>query len=288
MADKLPPGHGVDAHKDKMGKVLHEFKRGQLRSGTGKKGRKGKVVTNRAQAIAIGSSYVEKLMAMGYSEEAALQFAEFAYNQPLGLAIASGMVQTAGFIESERQAEVAAEGPLSDIDSRPGKQKGDSGRQKQSPQGSVADFPTLPNQTDNPYSEGPMVKAKKGRCPTGTRSVGGGFCKNPKAGGRQYFDIEKGKSCPPGSKGAGRGRCRIDFSEFADGGVAAINETPCPEKKSPAEKQAEKGERGTQPTAPTPPEGNTSEPVKPLAGEDLEKRRVAKERAERCAKQAGN
>ena len=42
MSKKLPPDHGVDAHKDKMGKVMHEFKRGQLHSGTGKKGKKGK------------------------------------------------------------------------------------------------------------------------------------------------------------------------------------------------------------------------------------------------------
>ena len=53
MSKKLGPDHGVDAHKDKMGKVMHEFKRGQLHSGTGKKGKKGKVVTKRDQAIAI-------------------------------------------------------------------------------------------------------------------------------------------------------------------------------------------------------------------------------------------
>ena len=264
MAEKLPPGHGVDAHKDKMGKVMHEFKRGQLRSGTGKKGKKGKVVTDRAQAVAIGSSYAEKLMAMGYTEEAAL-------------AVAS-------FIESQKAAELTEQNSYeADIDHTPGKQKPQKDRvAKQDDQDSIATFPTVP------HSEGPMVRARKGRCPTGTRSVGGGFCKNPKAGKRQYFEIEKGKSCPPGSKGAGKGRCRVDFSEFADGGVAAIDNTPCPEKKSPAEKQAEKAERGTQPTQPTSPQGNTSEPVKPLAGEDLEKRRVAKERAERCAKERGN
>jgi hypothetical protein len=288
MSKELPPDHGVNAHKDKMGKVMHEFKRGQLHSGTGKKGKKGKVVKSRAQAVAIGLSYVEKLMAMGYSEEAALTFAEFAYNETLALGIAGGMMQTAAFVDSQQAADAANEGHTSDIDSTPGKQKGNSGRQKQSQQGSVAEFPTLPKETDSPYSEGPMVKARKGKCPTGTRAVGGGFCKNPKPGKRQYFDKVDGKGCPPGSKPAGKGRCSADFAEFADGGVEAIKNTPCPEKKSPAEKQAEKAERGTKPTAQTPPEAKTTEPVKPLTGEDLEKRRAAKERAERCAKQAGN
>jgi hypothetical protein len=281
---------------------MHEFKRGQLHSGTGKKGRKGKIVKNRAQAIAIGLSYVEKLIAMGYSEEAALTFAKFAYNEPLALGIASGMIQTAAFVDSQRAADVADEGPTSDIDSTPGNQKGSSGRRKQSQQRSSGSFPTLPKETDSPYSEGPMVKARDGKCPTGTRSVGGGFCKNPKAGRRQYFDIEKGKGCPPGSKPAGKGRCRVDFAESrpsspggaqsttqsTDGGVNAIDNTPCPEKKSPAEKQAEKAEQGTQPTPETPPEAKTTEPAEPPTAEDLEKKRVAKERAERCAKQAGN
>ena len=263
MADKLPPEHGVDAHKDKMGKVMHEFKRGQLHSGTGKKGKKGKVVKSREQAIAIGLSYVEKLMGLGYSEAAALAVTDF--------------------IESQKAADEVEQNSLEgDIDARPGKQKGTQGKQKQDQQDSIATFPTVP------HSEGPMVKARKGKCPTGTRSVGGGFCKNPKAGKRQYFDKEEGRGCPPGSKPAGKGRCQVNFAEFADGDVEAVNNTPCPEKKSPAEKQAEKAQRGTQPTTPAPQEKKPTEPVKPLAGENLEKRRVAKERAERCAKQAGN
>ena len=265
MADKLPPGHGVDAHKDKMGKVMHEHKRGQLRSGTGKKGKKGKVVKSREQAIAIGLSYVEKLMAMGYSEEAAHAFAEFA------------------FFESKRAAEVAAEGPTSDIDSTPGKQKGNSGRQKQPPQGSVADFPTLPNQTDNPYSEGPMVKARKGKCPPGTRSVGGGFCKNPKAGKRQYFEIEKGKSCPPGSKGAGRGRCRVDFAE-------GTQSTACPQPKSDAEKQAEKAQKGTQPTQPKTADASQAQQAAPQVKsvEQAAEAERKKQQREECKKMKGN
>jgi len=35
---------------------MGEFKRGKLHSGKGKKGKKGKIVTNRSQAIAIAMS----------------------------------------------------------------------------------------------------------------------------------------------------------------------------------------------------------------------------------------
>lgn len=42
-----------DSQKEKMGKVMKEFKEGKLHSGTGKEGEKGPVVTDRKQAIAI-------------------------------------------------------------------------------------------------------------------------------------------------------------------------------------------------------------------------------------------
>ena len=284
MAEKLPPGHGVDAHKDKMGKVMHEFKRGQLRSGTGKKGKKGKVVTNRAQAIAIGSSYTEKLMAMGYTEEAAMEVASFmVFNEPLGLAMASGMVQTAaGYIESEEAAKLTEQNSYeADVDHTPGKQKPQKDRvAKQDDQDSIATFPTVP------HSEGPMVRASKGRCPTGTRSVGGGFCKNPKAGKRQYFEIEKGKSCPPGSKGAGKGRCRVDFSEFTE---ANVGSTDCPPPKSEAEKAAEKAQAGTQPTKPeTADAGNQTETPKVQSVEEAAEAEARKQKREECKKLRGN
>jgi hypothetical protein len=88
MAKELPPGHPASAHKDKVGEEMHAFKHGQLRSGTGKKGKKGPIVKSRAQALAIAlsvagkskkkgtSDHAERLMSMGYSEETANQVAE--------------------------------------------------------------------------------------------------------------------------------------------------------------------------------------------------------------------
>jgi hypothetical protein len=288
MSEKLPPGHGVGAHKDKMGKVMHEFKRGQLHSGTGKKGRKGKVVTRRDQAIAIGiseSKHVEQLMAMGYSEEAAILVASFTqggFTQGGALSVADGLVQTApGYIESEKAGDYASEGPLSDVDSKPGKQKGNSGRKKESEQGSVATFPTVP------HSEGPMIKASKGKCPPGTRATGGGFCKNPKAGKAQFFDKDPKKGCPPGSKTAGKGRCRADFSEFVE---ANTGSTACPPKKTEAEKQAEKAQRGTTPTQPQGADaGQGQQPAERVQNvQSAAEKEAKRQQREECKKMQGN
>jgi hypothetical protein len=270
MADKLPPGHGIKSHKDKMGKVMHEWKHGTLHSGTGKKGKKGPKVTSREQAIAIGiseSKHAETLRGLGYSEEAANAVAEL-YD----------------FISAKDSAEDADEGPTSDVDSTPGKQK-PLRTTKQESQGSVQTFPTLPKQApgNNDFDEGPMIRARKGKCPTGTRAVGGGFCRNPEPGKRQYFEIEKGKGCPPGSRSAGKGRCRVNFAESTgvENAVKAINSTPCEKKKKdPTAPKAEVA-KPTTPTGPT-------EPEKPVTPERQMVRDAAKERADQCAKQTGN
>jgi len=47
MVKKFAKGHPKSAHADKVGKVMHEYKHGNLRSGSGSK------VTSRDQALAI-------------------------------------------------------------------------------------------------------------------------------------------------------------------------------------------------------------------------------------------
>ena len=273
MADKLPPGHSVDAHKDKMGKVMHEWKHGTLHSGTGKEGKKGPKVKSREQAIAIGiseSKHAERLMAMGYSEEAASAIADF--------------------IESQKAAdEVEQNSATGDIDARPGKQKPLS-KPKQEPQGSAATFPTLPKSMDQAHAEGPFIAANKRQCPRGTLPVGAGFCKNPKPGKRQYFEVQPRKHCPPNSRPAGRGMCMADYAEggynadmppgAADNAINAIQNTPCKKKKDSTAPKAQVA-KPTGPTAPT-------QPNQPVSPERQRIKDAAKKRAQNCAKQQGN
>lgn len=271
----------VSKGKDCVGEEMHRWKHTGLHSGTGKKGKKGKLVdypSGQKQAVAIAlnvcgkSNHSEAIQSLGFSEEAAEMFAEM-YD----------------FISSKDAAAFANEGPLGDSDSTPGKQKGKSGRRKQDPQESQATFPTLPKQAPGSenYSDGPMMRARKGKCPPGTRAVGGGFCRNPRPGRSQYFEIEKGKSCPPGSRGAGKGRCRVDFSEFMESNVGS---TACPPKKTEAEKQAAKAAKGTTPTKPQTADAGAAQTPAPTVKnvQSAAQQEAKKQQRQACKKQQGN
>ena len=53
---KLRPGHKAEAHPTKVGKVMHEFKHGELHSGS----KKGPLVGSHRQAVAIGLSEMRR------------------------------------------------------------------------------------------------------------------------------------------------------------------------------------------------------------------------------------
>ncbi|ATW62837.1 hypothetical protein SCBWM1_gp153 [Synechococcus phage S-CBWM1] len=75
---KLPKDHGIDAHKDAMGRCMHRFTHHDprpLHSGRGKKGKGGKVVTDRQQAIAVCLS-IQGKGGDGYSESALAEVSE--------------------------------------------------------------------------------------------------------------------------------------------------------------------------------------------------------------------
>jgi hypothetical protein len=75
--------------KDCVGQEMRRFKSGDLHSGTGKEGKKGGVVKDRKQAIAIALSvcgkskkeYSEKIQSLGYTEETAQAITNLLYGE---------------------------------------------------------------------------------------------------------------------------------------------------------------------------------------------------------------
>jgi hypothetical protein len=139
---------------------MSRWKSGKLHSGTGKKGVDGPIVKSQKQAVAIAlsvcgkSDHAERLMNLGFSEEAAFQAAELLFKMPdWNNQFKTG--ETLSQIPREEITTIAPSLPGMDVDNRPGKQKGSQGKQKR--QSSQAIFPiTIPK--GNPQ-QGPRSRS---------------------------------------------------------------------------------------------------------------------------------
>lgn len=133
------------------------FKAGKLHSGRGKGGVKGPVVTSERQAKAIALSacnppgYSEFLLGLGFSEEQAKKVArmlpdwdnQFENNDTLSS------------LPRENKTTIAPSLPGLDIDNRPGKQRGDMGKQKEIPSQAIQGPAVMPS---NPH-QGPRSRS---------------------------------------------------------------------------------------------------------------------------------
>jgi len=167
---KLPEGHSISAHKDIVGQEMHRWKHhdpSPLHSGTGKKGKEGKVVTDPKQAIAIALSiagkskggkksktadHAERLMSMGYSEEVANQVTEMLYGE---LDWAKNFETGQGISENKQNYKTDPwfernTDAVSDIESKRGKQPGDMGKLKVNSDAEMLSGPALPKGPGNP------------------------------------------------------------------------------------------------------------------------------------------
>lgn len=114
---------------------MKKWKEGNLHSGVGKGGKEGPVVKNQKQAIAIAlsvcgkSNYAEHLQSLGFSEESAKKAAGLLFKMPdWDNQFEKG--DTNSQIPREGKKTIAQSLPDMDIDDRPGRQKGDQGKQK--------------------------------------------------------------------------------------------------------------------------------------------------------------
>jgi hypothetical protein len=145
----------VSKGKNCVGDELSRFKKGELHSG-----KSGKIVTNPKQAKAIAlsacgqSKYAEQLQSMGYSEETATKVTEMLYGESPdwkqqfktgdpGKNNPQNYKVDPWFVRNDQSGR-----PL-DIDSRPGKQKGDMGKQKDNESGMISGV-ALPKGPGNP------------------------------------------------------------------------------------------------------------------------------------------
>lgn len=133
------------------------FKAGKMHSGVGKAGKKGPVVKSERQAKAIASSvcnhkeYGDFLVGLGFSEEQVKKVArmlpdwknQFENNDTLSN------------LDRENKTTIAPSLPGLDIDNRPGKQKGDMGKHKDSSSQAIQGPAVMPS---NPH-QGPRSRS---------------------------------------------------------------------------------------------------------------------------------
>ena len=142
----MPVSKGKNCVKDEM----HRWGQGDLHSGVGKKGSKGKIVPKgkagqkQALAIAINEcNHSERFQSMGYSEEVANQVTEMLYGESPdwkqqfktgdpGKNNPQNYKVDPWFVRNDQSGR-----PL-DIDSRPGKQKGNQGKQEDNESGMIS------------------------------------------------------------------------------------------------------------------------------------------------------
>ena len=175
---KMPVNPGS---KKCVGEEMHRFKAGELHSGTGKKGKKGPIVQDRKQAIAIAlsackkSNYEESLQSIGFSQKASQAVARMISDADWDKQFETG--STGMKTQKEDKTTKAVGLQDMDIDNRPGKQPGNQGKSKADP-GELLGPAALPK--GNPQS-GPRSLQLKGM-----RSF-----QEPAAG------LTTGKVCPP-------------------------------------------------------------------------------------------
>lgn len=146
-----------------VGEELSRFKKGELHSGKG-----GKVVTDPKQAKAIAlsacgqSRYAEQLQSMGYSEETADKVAEMLYGESLNWKQQFRTGNPGGNNKQNYEKDPwfqRNDDRPADIDSRPGKQKGNQGKQAVNDDSEMLSAPSLPR---SPVQPGPPSKEVQG------------------------------------------------------------------------------------------------------------------------------
>lgn len=141
---------------------LRRFKAGELHSGTGTSGKKGPVVTNKRQAVAIAlsacgkSTYAERLESIGFSPKSAEEVSSMMAEIDWDKQFESGTTGAKTKRENKTTKGVGLQNL--DIDNRPGKQKGSEGKGKNESQGSIGPV-SLPKGNPQP---GPRSLQLKG------------------------------------------------------------------------------------------------------------------------------